>query len=690
MKRTILYSIVSVAMLMGCTADLEDQVVSVKNGDISNKIINSSQGGIDGSLLVRFNPSAESRLAECVSRSGNSTRTGLSEVDALLEGIECCQVKPVFTMTEKNREKLMARGMHLWYSVKFDAECNIDEVATKLAKIGDVKFVEFKHRIKHIGTPKAAPLKARPTSTTRATAQSIPFNDVERMYQWSLCNADDNPAIPWEDDVMFDLIAPVAEADVNVVPAWKLCKGDPSIVVAVVDEGVMYSHIDLADNMWKNSLELTGNKGVDDDRNGFVDDIYGYNFVYNNGNISWTDKDDTGHGTHVAGIISAVNNNFSGISSIAGGSGNKDGVKIMSLQIFSGESSSDDANTADAIIYAADNGAHILQCSWGYVSGDFFTDAEFRNDRYVGVTADAIEYFIANAGGGDDSPIDGGLVIFAAGNDGEQLISYPAGYEPCIAVGAYGPSLRLAYYSNFGPGTDIMAPGGDAIYTNGAILSTVPDAFSDPSIKGYALMQGTSQACPHVSGVAALGLSYAKQLGKRYSAQEFRSMLLSATNDIEPYQVGSVTGIPWDNNTTKNMTYSYYKGKKWLGTGYIDAYKLLLQIDGTPYTVVTQGEESSIDLAPYFGDGVYSATLKEITISDDDKNSIGFGSYSYQKGKLLVNCTKSGAATISVTLNVGGTTKENSYPTGNPVATQATKTFVLISRSAVASNNGWL
>ena len=689
MKKAILYSIVSVAMLVGCTADFEEKQVTTNSNNIGDKIVNSSQGCIEGGLLVRFNASAESRLAECVSRSGGSTRTGLSEVDAVLESIDCCEVKPIFTMTEKNHDKLMARGMHLWYSIDFNAECDIDDVATELASIGEVKYVEFEHRIKHIGTPKAIPVKATQSQVATRAAHSIPFNDPYRVYQWGLCNADNNPMLPWEDDP-YNLIPPVAEADVNVVPAWNLCKGDPSIVVAVVDEGVMYSHTDLADNMWINGQELSGKKGVDDDKNGYVDDIYGFNFVTNKATISWNHEDDSGHGTHVAGIISAVNNNFVGVSGIAGGSGNKDGVKIMSVQTFNGTASSEDRATANAIIYAADNGAHILQCSWGYPSGSFNSDAEFKKDRYVKVIAEAIDYFIENAGGGEDSPIDGGLVIFAAGNDGKQLISYPAGYEPCVAVGAFGPSLRIAYYSNYGPGTDIMAPGGDAIYTNGTILSTVPDEYSDPSLRGYCLMQGTSQACPHVSGVAALGLSYAKQLGKRYSANEFRSMLLSATNDVEQYQVGYVNGIPMLDGTAKNMNYSNFRNKKWLGTGYVDAYKLLLQIDGTPYVVVSRGVESTIDLAPYFGDGVYSAALEALTISNEDKESIGFGSYTFQKGKLLVNCANSGAATISITLNVGGTTNDKSYQGGNPVATQATKTFVVISRSAVATNNGWL
>lgn len=131
------------------------------------------------------------------------------------------------------------------------------------------------------------------------------------------------------------LVSPIKEGcDINVEPAWEFCTGDPSIIVAVMDEGVMYKHEDLAANMWVNQAELNGQKGVDDDGNGYVDDVYGYNFAKDQGDITWTDPEDSGHGTHVAGTISAVNNNGIGVCGIAGGSGNNDGVKIMSIQIL--------------------------------------------------------------------------------------------------------------------------------------------------------------------------------------------------------------------------------------------------------------------------------------------------------------------------------------------------------------------
>lgn len=683
MKKFV-YIVFGAVLLAGCTADLESQRVSL-DGASSDKILNEAQGCVKGTILVRFNAEAESRLAEGVTRSG-ATRTGLSAVDALLDGVQGYAVEPVFVVTEKNREKVYSRGLHLWYEIRFDEESDVEALAADLAKVAEVDRVQFSHKIRRVSDAQTIAVKPSTRASHLGSRGSIPFNDSYAKYQWSLNHLGDNSEV-WDNGYISGLAAPEYGADVNVVPAWKLCKGDPSIVVAVVDEGVMYNHEDLADNMWVNGAEIDGD-GIDNDNNGYVDDIYGYNFVRMESTISWTHDDDSGHGTHVAGIVSAVNNNNVGICGIAGGSGKKDGVKIMSIQVFRGQATSSEKNLVKGMQYAADNGAHILQCSWGYEawSGNY-NDYNPRNDygykASCRLEAEAIDYFVANAGD-ENGPIDGGLVIFAAGNDGYAYTAYPAAYKPCVAVASFSPSLRPAYYTDYGIGTDIVAPGGESLYANGAILSTIPEKFDDPSLPNYGLMQGTSQACPHVSGVAALGLSYAKQLGKRYTAEEFRSMLLSATNNIDPFLTGSIK-ITFENGATKTISYPAYKGK--LGAGYVDAYKLLLQIDGTPYVVVETGNESAIDLSKYFGEGVHNAKLHKIEISDEERAAIGLGDCLFEAGKLNVTCSKSGVATISITLLIGGgSLNDNNFP--YPI--EVTKTFVLMAKRGVGANGGWL
>ena len=683
----LLYIVAAATLLSACTADLTDQQISMEATPASAKIVNGAGGCVGGAIIVRFEPSAESRLSKCATRSG-ATRTGVSGVDAVLNDVNGYSVEPIFVVTEKNREKVYAGGYHLWYELRFDEASDMEMVATRLAEVGEVELVQYVHRIKRVGAPKAVAVEpSSETPTTRAAKQN-PFNDKYTAYQWGIENLGSGGLVT---PTLNGLPKAVEEADVNVVPAWKLCAGDPSIIVAVLDEGVQHSHEDLKNNMWVNEAELNGVTGVDDDGNGYKDDIYGFNFAAMSGTITWSQSNDTGHGTHVAGIVAAESNNGVGICGIAGGSGKGDGVKLMSIQIFSGNNQATTSGLARAFQYAADNGALISQNSWGYLSAEAAGYPNYylgpANDRayknQLATEAAAIDYFIANAGGADKT-MDGGLVIFAAGNESATIPSYPSAYEPCIAVAAMSPSARPAYYTDHGIGTDIMAPGGENMYKNGDILSTIPAKFSATGKPNYGLMQGTSQACPHVSGVAALGLSYAKKLGKHYTAKEFRSMLLSATNDVTPYLTGSI-GLTFIDGSTTTIDYPTYKGK--LGAGYVDAYKMLLQVEGTPCHVVKVGEEYDIDLSTYFGDGIADAQHYKTEVSEEDIKAVDLTVGAYTDGKISIKTTKVGTARISITMLVGGGSLDNNK---KPFPTEVTRTFVIMAKEVVTSNGGWL
>ena len=682
--KKILYIAVAAAMLSACTADLEDKQVAVENNPISSKIINGSGGCVGGSIIVRFEPSAESRLAECATRSG-ATRTGISGVDAVLDEVNGYSVEPLYVVTEKNRKKVYEGGYHLWYELRFDESSDMEQVATRLAKVGEVECVQYVHRVKRVGTPKVAAVE--PSTDVPATrAVNNPFNDTYAVYQWGIENLGSGGLVT---PSISGISKAVAGADVNAVPAWKLCAGDPSIVVSVLDEGVQYNHEDLKNNMWINEAELNGTTGTDDDGNGYKDDIYGFNFVTMKGSITYSNTGDTGHGTHVAGIVAAENNNSIGVCGIAGGSGKGDGVKLMSIQIFNGKDGATTSGMVRAIQYAADNGAHISQNSWGYISSEapgypsYYlgpgNDKEYK--QQLSSEASAMDYFVKNAGS-EDGPIDGGLLIFAAGNETAPRPGYPAAYEPCVAVAAMNPAALPAYYSDHGPGTDIVAPGGEGLYKNGEILSTIPAKFSASGKPNYGLMQGTSQACPHVSGVAALGLSYAKKLGKRYTAKEFRSMLLSATNDMTPYLKGSIT-LQFTDGSKLSLDYPSYKGK--LGAGFVDAYKLLLQVEGTPCKVVKAGEQVDVDLSLYFGEGIGYAEFVSAVVSDDDTAGLTIGSYA--DGKFSIKTDKVGTATVTVTMLVGGGSLNDNK---KPYPTEVVRKFAVISKEGIQNNGGWL
>jgi thermitase len=250
--------------------------------------------------------------------------------------------------------------------------------------------------------------------------------------------------------------------DIDAEAAWGITTGSHEIVVAVIDTGINYEHPDLANNMWKNELEANGEPGVDDDENGFVDDVYGYDFANNDADP----KDDNNHGSHCAGTIGAEGNNGIGVVGVNWK------VSLMALKFLKGNGSGTLSGAIQSIDYATQMGADIMSNSWGGGGQSAILEEAIERAEEAGIL------FVAAAGN--------------ARSNNDTRPSYPASYETAnvISVAATDRDGTLARFSNWGvQSVDIAAPGVD-IYSTGRI--------------GYRFLSGTSMATPHVSGVAAL------------------------------------------------------------------------------------------------------------------------------------------------------------------------------------------
>ena len=296
-----------------CTKDLEEiSVGEPQSGASATKIINTSRSAEEGALLVKFDESAALAF-ENGTRSAGVTRSNIEPLNAILLDVNAVSIERVFPVDVRNEEDTRKAGLHLWYIVRFDKKQSLDKVACALAQIGEIQKIEYNTIQEPVVSQSSASVADLLPTTRLVTPQ---FNDPLASKQWDMHN-----------DGSLSKKA-VKGMDINVHEAWKYTTGDPSIIVAIMDQGVDYEHEDLIANMWVNEREIPKN-GIDDDKNGYVDDVYGYNFV-DNGPITWdkpvwnekgTNIGDVGHGTHVAGTIAAVNNNGKGVCGVAGGDG---------------------------------------------------------------------------------------------------------------------------------------------------------------------------------------------------------------------------------------------------------------------------------------------------------------------------------------------------------------------------------
>jgi subtilisin family serine protease len=405
-----------------------------------------------------------------------SIRFNISALDELSNASKVRNVKQYFRHQSLNNSftpKHKAWGFHLWYQLQFETGTDIIALVKAYQALEEVETAEPEYRKMLIGN--AGSEKQEFVAGSRDFTDWTP-NDPQYSNQWHYHNTGQQSGTP--------------DADIDLPEAWEIEKGLSDVVVAIVDGGIQYNHPDLAANMWQNG---SGH--------------YGYNFVTGNATI---EPDD--HGTHVAGTVAAVNNNNVGVAGIAGGSGNGDGVRLMSCQVFT---SSSGGGFHLAPVYAADNGAAISQNSWGYTSAGYY------NQNVL----DAIDYFNINGGG---SAMTGGITIFAAGNNNSSGSFYPGYYSGTLSVAGTSNQDKKSWYSNYGTWVDISAPGGETnTVTARGVLSSVTG-------NAYDYYQGTSMACPHVSGVAALLLSNALRNSVPLSNSDLWELLVDNVDNHYP------------------------------------------------------------------------------------------------------------------------------------------------------------
>lgn len=637
---------------------------------------------VEGEVIVKFTPQVADMIASVEATRGAATRSGAVALDEVLEAIDGYQLERVFPLDERTEARTREQGLHQWYVVRFGAGSTAEQVAQRMQALGEVQAVDFNRSIKRAYRTKATPLSverlAAAESATRATGA---MNDPLLAAQWHLINRGDQFCEG-------EQTKSVRDADVQCEGAWERSMGDEQVIVAVLDEGVFVDHPDLKDNIWINENEVWRSHD-DNDGNGYVGDRYGYNFVKNTGVISWNDVNDSGHGSHVAGVISAVNNNGVGISSIAGGDGSGNGVKIMVCQIFSGYTGSSSLAVVRAIKYAADNGAVVLQCSWGYVSGAANTydwgEPGFASQEEWEMGAplekSALDYFTHNAGSAN-GPIEGGVAVFAGGNESAPMAGYPGASEDYISVAATAADFTAATYTNYGPGTSVSAPGGDQDYyfdyvdddhnygEVGCVLSTLPYHIS---ASGYGYMEGTSMACPHVSGVVALGISYAAQLRRHLTEKELRELLISTTTPIDDYQTGAKTYSRYvaDIGPIQPMQINLNAYRGQMGAGQVNADALLAAIEGAgcelsfPNLYIDQNGTVAVVPSRYFVGG--EALTYNVTI-----DNVAVATVATEGSKLLFKGVGEGSTTARIVASNG-----------------TTQSFTITVRRG-ANSNGWL
>ncbi len=383
--------------------------------------------------------------------------------------------------------------------VKFKEGASAADVQAMLSRQG----LSTEHEIPHLGIKSLAvpPGQELAIAEVMRRDPAIEYAELDYLASVAIIPSDPHWGNQW------------APAKIGAPAAWEITTGSTEIIIAVLDTGVKLDHPDLAAKIWTNPGEVPAN-GLDDDQNGKVDDVHGWHFYHHCSNSDCLPsedndlRDDNGHGTHVAGIAAAETDNQVGIAGISWG------AQLMPVKVLDEYGNGWYSDVIAGIVYAADNGANIINLSLG---GEESSQA----------LQEAVNY----------GHVQGVLLIAATGNTGGPVF-YPAACDHVLSVGATDADDLRPGFSNYGPETDVAAPGV-------SIYSTWP------RLDGYWHKSGTSMAAPHVAGLAALIWSVRPDLANDQVAQAISQTALDL-------------GTPgWD---------------EFYGWGRIDAYQALLSV----------------------------------------------------------------------------------------------------------------
>jgi len=478
---------------------------------------------VSGEIIVKFKPYLGKEINQLmIQKQKFQTITGNSYLDNVNTQFQVKSMERVFKALDRKIEeqKLTPKQIHQGVQEKFPQRAKRAPKNLPLPDIENIYLIKFPEELNI--------LKA-----VAAYSRSPEVIYAQPNYVYQLMEVPNDPYYSssgsWSQDYpdMWGL------HQIQTAQAWDIEKGSEEVTVAVLDTGVDYEHEDLRDNIWINQKEIPDN-GIDDDGNGYIDDIRGWNFSDNNSDV----QDRMGHGTHCAGTIAAATNNGIGVAGISWNS------KIMILNAYALSTT----HLVNGFHYAADNGADIISNSWGFM-------LPIPSDP---VMEEAIDYAYGS----------GLVVVFAAGNNSDDVDNYAlSNYPKTIAVAASDHFDRLSPFSNFGTTIDVAAPGGDWSDQDGPegrflgrnILSLkaggldIYGAATDLCCvvgEKYYRARGTSMACPHVAGLAALVLSKHPE----FTNEQVRQVIRVSADDIE--------APGWDEK---------------VGYGRINAYQALLQ-----------------------------------------------------------------------------------------------------------------